>query len=223
MLNTAPKIKGVIINNNRPYEWAPFKQHQEREEEITQLQRRITELESELELIRKELIRERYHANIDLLTGIPNRRAYQIRLQQERLRCMRDRKSLCLAVWDIDLFKSINDRFGHQAGDRVLECVARQITQRLRRSDYTARIGGEEFASLLPDCSTSDAVRLAEELRTKIHYCDFETELGPVQITLSCGIALLDPNESDETLFARADTALYKAKASGRNRVCLAG
>ncbi len=223
MLNTAQQIWGIAINKNRPYECVSIRHDPEQKEEITQLRQRVMELEDELELIRKELIRERYHANIDLLTGIPNRRAYQIRLQQERLRCMRDGKPLCLAVWDIDHFKSINDRFGHQAGDQVLQCVAKQITTRLRRSDFTARIGGEEFASLLPDCDTTDAVRLAEQLRTKIHYCDFDTELGLVQVTLSCGIALLDPNESDDTLFARADAALYKAKAGGRNRVCLAG
>jgi diguanylate cyclase len=222
MLNTAQQIQGVIINKNKPYARTPIESLPLQQEKITQLQQQVKKLEGELEETRKDLIRERYHANIDLLTGIPNRRAYQLRLQEERLRCQRDKKPLCLAIWDIDHFKSINDRFGHQAGDRVLQCVAKQITQRLRRSDFTARIGGEEFATLLPDCDTTDAMRLADQLRTKIDYCDFETELGPVQVTLSCGIAILNPDESDETLFARADAALYRAKASGRNMVCLA-
>ena len=217
MLNTAQQIPGIMTNN-----CSPITLNLVRQEELIQLRHRVAELESELELTRRELIRERYHANIDLLTNIPNRRAYQLRLQEERLRCQRENKPLCLAIWDIDHFKSINDRFGHQAGDRVLRCVAKQITSRLRRSDFTARIGGEEFATLLPDCDTSNAIRLAEQLRNKIDQCDFETELGSVQVTLSCGIAMLDPNESDEAFFAKADAALYKAKSAGRNRVCLA-
>ena len=221
MLNTAQQIPGNMTNN-KLNNCSPITLNLVRQEELIQLRHRVAELESELELTRRELIRERYHANIDLLTNIPNRRAYQLRLQEERLRCQRENKPLCLAIWDIDHFKSINDRFGHQAGDRVLQCVAKQITRRLRRSDFTARIGGEEFATLLPDCDTSNAMRLAEQLRKKIDYCDFETELGSVQVTLSCGIAILDPNESDETFFARADAALYKAKSAGRNRVCLA-
>lgn len=223
MLNTAPKTERIIIHENHRAGCSLEQDNLEQGNEIKQLRQRITELEDELASAHEELIRERYHANIDLLTGIPNRRSYQIHLQQERLRCMRDGNPLCLAVWDIDHFKTINDRFGHQAGDKVLQCVARQITHHLRRSDFTARIGGEEFASLLPDCDTGDALRLAEELRNKIHHCNFATELGPIQVTLSCGIAQLDPNENDDALFARADSALYKAKSDGRNQVSLAG
>lgn len=222
MLNNAQTIQDSAINKNRLFDFSLINGSQTQRDDTTQLRQRISELESELELMRKELIRERYNASIDLLTGIANRRAYQVRLQEERLRCQRENKPLCLAIWDIDHFKSINDRFGHQAGDSVLQCVAKQITRRLRGSDFTARIGGEEFASLLPDCDTANAMRLAEQLRNKIDHCDFETELGPVQVTLSCGIAMLDPNESDEAFFARADAALYKAKASGRNMVYLA-
>ncbi len=221
MLNTT-QILGIDINENDSYECTPPQRDMKHGEELMQLRQRVQELESEINLVRKELMRERYHANIDLLTGIPNRRAYQIRLQQERLRCMQDGKPLCLAVWDIDHFKSINDRFGHQAGDRVLQCVAAKITDRLRRSDFTARYGGEEFVSLLPDCDSADAVRLAEKLRQAISHCDHATDLGQVQVTLSCGIAILDPNESDSALFARADAAMYRAKTGGRNRVCLA-
>jgi len=220
MQSTAQQTQGIDINKNNQY--IPTESDPTQEQETMQLRQRVTELESEIKLMRKELIQERHHANIDQLTGIPNRRAYQIRLQQERLRCMRDGKPLCLAVWDIDHFKSINDRFGHQTGDKVLQCVAKKITNRLRRSDFSARVGGEEFISLLPDCDTSDAAHLAEQLRKEIFLCDHITEQCKVKVTLSCGIAKLDPNESDDTLFARADAALYQSKASGRNRVSLA-
>ncbi len=221
MLNVA-QLEETVINTNKLYACAPINSGLEQEQEIIQLRQRITELEGEIERIHKELVQERHHANIDLLTGIPNRRAYQIRLQQERLRCMRDGKPLCLAIWDIDHFKSINDGFGHQVGDRVLQCVARKITSRLRRSDFTARFGGEEFVSLLSDCDITNALHLAEELRKEIFHCDQVTEQGSVEVTISCGIAELDPNESDDVLFARADAALYRAKSEGRNRACLA-
>ena len=170
----------------------------------------------------QELIRERQHAYIDQLTGIPNRRAYQARLAEERRRTKREGKAMCLVIWDIDHFKSINDRYGHQMGDKVLACVAQKITQRLRGSDFTARFGGEEFVSLLPDCEIDDALQLTDQLRREIACCDQVSEQGLLEVTLSCGIAKLDPEESDRALFARADVALYRAKRQGRNRVCLA-
>ncbi len=190
--------------------------------EAAELRKRILELEEELMQVYQELIRERQHAHIDLLTSIPNRRAYQTRLLEERQRTQRDAKPMCLVLWDIDRFKSINDRHGHQMGDKVLACVAKKISQRLRGSDFTARFGGEEFVSLLPDCELADARQLAEQLRREIACCDQISEQGLVEVTLSCGIAKLDPNESDRQLFARADAALYRAKRQGRNRVCLA-
>ena len=145
-----------------------------------------------------------------------------LRLQNERMRAQRDGKPMCLIIWDIDHFKSINDRFGHQTGDKVLACVAKKITHRLRGSDFTARFGGEEFVSLLHDCDIANALQLAEQLRQEISICDQVSEQGLVQVTLSCGIAEQDPEESNHELFARADVALYRAKSQGRNRACLA-
>ncbi len=222
MLGTAQKIKKIGYCQSEPHQCARSENDLKQREMIIQLRQRITELEAMIELTREELVRERHHANIDLLTGIPNRRAYEAQLQEERMRCQRDGKPLCLAIWDIDHFKSINDRFGHQSGDKVLKCVAQKITNRLRRSDFTARFGGEEFISLLPDCDTSDAAHLAEQLRKEISNCDHATDLGLVQITISCGIARLYPGENSEAFIARADAALYQAKKQGRDKVCLA-
>ncbi|MET0009801.1 MAG: GGDEF domain-containing protein [Candidatus Thiodiazotropha sp. 6PLUC4] len=190
--------------------------------EISQLRERVTHLETEVSILRQDLYRERQQANIDALTGIPNRRAYQTRLPQDRARCIRENKKLCLLIWDIDHFKSINDQYGHWMGDRVISCIANKISQRLRLSDFVARIGGEEFAVLLSDCSKESAIELADHLRQEIAQCNFELECDKVNATISCGIAELTPDESDATLFTRADKALYRAKRAGRNRICCA-
>jgi diguanylate cyclase len=180
------------------------------------------QLETEILQLRQDLDRERHQANVDPLTGIPNRRAYQSRLQEELARCARENKSLCLIVWDIDHFKSINDRYGHEIGDGVLSCIARKISLRLRRTDFVARLGGEEFVALLPNCDIENARLLAEQLRQEIAQCHIESTQGLVNVTVSCGIAEYNPDDSESSLFARADAALYRAKGDGRNRVCIA-
>jgi diguanylate cyclase len=186
------------------------------------LHRRIMQLETEVLELRQALANERHQATVDMLTGVSNRRAYQSRLPEYRAQCARENKHLCLLILDIDRFKSINDRFGHQTGDEVLTCVAQKISRRLRNSDFIARFGGEEFVVLLPDCVTACAHSLAEQLCRGMAACSIETDRGPVKVTLSCGIAQLDPNESDAALFSRADAALYRAKREGRNRACVA-
>ncbi|MES9854037.1 MAG: GGDEF domain-containing protein [Candidatus Thiodiazotropha sp. L084R] len=201
-----PQTKDVIISNS----------------ELALLRERVTLLEAEVSILRQDLDSERQQANIDHLTGIPNRRAYQTRLLEERARCKRENKQLCLIIWDIDHFKSINDQFGHWIGDRVITCIANKISQRLRLSDFIARIGGEEFATLLPDCGKESAQQLAEQIRQEVAQCYIELETEIVKATISCGIAELAPNESDASLFTRADKALYQAKSAGRNRICSA-
>lgn len=191
--------------------------------EAVRLRRRIVQLETEVLQLRQDLARERRHANVDALTGIPNRRAYERRLQEDRVRSQRENKRLALIVWDIDRFKAINDRYGHAIGDQILVCVARRISRRLRKSDFVARCGGEEFVAILSDCDAASARQLAEQLREAISLCAIETQRGDVSVTVSCGIAELLPGEQSEALFARADRALYGAKAMGRNRVCVAG
>ncbi len=191
--------------------------------ENVRLGRRLMQLETEVLELRQALERERHCANIDALTGIANRRAYQRRLEEERALSRREHKRLSLVVWDIDRFKSINDRYGHKVGDQVIACVARKISQRLRKSDFIARFGGEEFVALLSDCDAVGARELAEGLRKEIAACSIEIEGFRVNVTVSCGIAELAQNEDDAKLFARADEALYRAKGAGRNRVCVDG
>ena len=150
-------------------------------------------------------------ARTDPLTGVPNRRVWEEELPRELDRARRMGTGLCLAMIDLDDFKSYNDRFGHQAGDQVLKEAAGAWRAEVRSTDLLARYGGEEFAVLLPDCGLDSAMEIAERLRA-----------APPECTCSIGVAAWDRREAATELVARADRALYAAKAGGRNRYVLA-
>lgn len=159
-------------------------------------------------------------ATTDPLTGLSNRRHFFERGAQELRRAARYRRPLALLMLDIDHFKSVNDRYGHEAGDAVLRDLAERLRAGLRTSDLAGRIGGEEFAVLLPETTAEQAELLAERLRAAIAADPLGPDLG---ITVSLGVALAVP-ASEETLdpvLRRADAALYRAKAGGRNQVVL--
>ncbi|MGE8362138.1 diguanylate cyclase [Pseudomonas sp.] len=152
----------------------------------------------------------------DVLTGIYNRRFFQDRLEVELARVRRTDGSLAVIMLDIDHFKSINDRFGHEAGDRVLKNVCQRIGQRLRRADLFCRLGGEEFIVLCPDTSTEQAEALAEVLRQALREEPVE---GVGRVTASFGVAVWRAGESSDDLLRRADAGVYRAKQEGRDRV----
>ena len=165
----------------------------------------------------------------DVLTGWHNRRYLQARLREEIARARREQRGLVCMMLDIDHFKRINDGWGHAAGDAVLREVAQRVESQVRASDVAVRYGGEEFVILLPNTDTNDALYLAERIRKAVSSepCELPDGRG-VDITLSIGIAGLVPGEIDddlktagESLIARADVALYSAKARGRDRVAL--
>jgi diguanylate cyclase (GGDEF)-like protein len=147
-------------------------------------------------------------ARTDPLTGLPNRRAWDETVIRELARARRDRTELCIAVLDIDQLKLVNDRSGHAAGDELLRATAARWLSALRASDYLARIGGDEFAVLLPDCPADEARLVVSRLR--------KAEIGP---SYSAGIAAWDGDEAAANLLHRADMALYTAKADGRDRL----
>ncbi|HEX2495851.1 MAG TPA: GGDEF domain-containing protein [Gaiellaceae bacterium] len=147
-------------------------------------------------------------ARTDDLTGLPNRRAWDEELPRELARAARDARPVCVAMLDLDRFKRFNDDRGHQAGDRLLKQAAAAWASNLRASDMLARYGGEEFSVLLPGCALEDAKVLVQRLRAAM----------PDGETVSAGIACWDEIETAEELVGRADTALYAAKRSGRNR-----
>lgn len=157
-------------------------------------------------------------ASIDPLTGASNRRHFLEQARIEISRAKRQGFPLSVIMLDIDFFKSVNDRFGHEAGDRVLVALAASIHGTLRGADIFARLGGEEFILMLPGQDLTDAVRMAERLRLLIA----GMAVAGCPVTVSAGVAGLE-NETDEidALLRRADRGLYLAKNQGRNRVCV--
>ena len=173
---------------------------------------------------RKELEAELFHqASTDALTGISNRRHFQNLAEQEARRARRFSRDLTVMMIDIDLFKPINDTFGHAAGDVVIQGIVKRALESLRQSDSLGRVGGEEFAVVLPETSLAAAFDVAERLRAHIQEKPIIAGHVAVTCTVSIGVAQLSPQDSGiEDLLHRADTALYAAKKGGRNRVELA-
>jgi two-component system cell cycle response regulator len=157
-------------------------------------------------------------AQTDPLTGIYNRRAFYHMVTREMGRVHRDRSDLTMLVLDIDRFKTINDQFGHEAGDRVLQQFTRLIQDNLRDADIFARIGGEEFALALPGTNECQAFDLAERIRDMVANMKTFYELKRIQITVSVGISQYQPGDTHESMIARADRALYHSKENGRNQ-----
>ncbi len=174
---------------------------------------------TERKLLEEELTRQ---AHVDYLTGVSNRRHFMACAEQELRRAKRYAESLAIFMIDIDHFKRVNDRHGHRAGDTVLVALARLCQATLRSFDILGRLGGEEFAVLLPETDGVEAVRVAERLREAIAVTRVPLGDGAcVQITVSIGVAALtSPDDNVDVLLSCADAALYEAKNSGRNRVC---
>lgn len=170
-------------------------------------------------------VREELHrrAITDDLTGLANRRELMASLDRAIAAARRSRRPLALAVLDIDHFKHINDSHGHPAGDAVIRRIAMLAVDVMRGQDTVGRLGGEEFAVILPDCAAEDAMAACERLRLAVRDTDLEMETGhPIFITLSTGIAVFERHDCAEAMIARADAALYAAKHGGRDQVRLA-
>ncbi len=161
------------------------------------------------------------HAQIDPLTGLPNRRALMKRLHQEWSRAVRYHRLLSLIMVDIDLFKSINDTYGHAVGDRFLQEAAKAISDQCREADLAGRYGGEEFAVVVPEETSHDAGELAERCRLAVADVRLRTAAGTVKGTASFGVADSTGVGSADELIEFADEALYKAKELGRDAVAL--
>jgi two-component system cell cycle response regulator len=163
----------------------------------------------------------------DVLTGWNNRRYLSVRLVEELARARRDGSGLVCLMLDVDHFKSVNDTWGHAAGDMVLRELAQRIESQVRASDVAARYGGEEFVVLLPDTEVASARLLAERIRKAISATPFDLPSGEtVTVTASIGISEVTPEHGEtdlktvgDSLVARADVALYAAKSAGRDRV----
>lgn len=191
-------------------------------ERLQALSLKVAEMEQEAQGFREHIEEQRQKALTDPLTGLANRAGWAERLELEVARWKRYGGDLLLAVLDIDHFKRINDGYGHLAGDKVLKIIAGELSKRLRKTDFLARFGGEEFVLLVPSTPLEGGRQLLETLRAGVESCPFHFRGEPVTITLSSGLTAFTSGDSSDAVFARADQALYRAKREGRNRIELA-
>lgn len=163
-----------------------------------------------------------YAASTDTLTGLLLRRAFLERFAEEIERSRRHGNPLTIAILDLDHFKRVNDTYGHPVGDLVLKVFAGTLRECLRSIDIAGRWGGEEFVVLLPSTSVQDAIAVLERVRIAISEKSFPPPANDLHITMSAGVVALDGTSNDpEQIVGAADTALYEAKESGRNRICV--
>jgi len=170
---------------------------------------------------------------IDMLTRVKNRRSFDQDLSRELARAVRYMQPLSCLFIDVDHFKKVNDTHGHQAGDVALKQIAQLVRRQLRQTDHLARYGGEEFAALLPDCRRETAIHIAERIRRLAETTPIDAEgIKPFNITLSIGLCTWLPQPGGarddgpwvgQRLVSNADAAVYEAKRTGRNRVCVRG
>jgi len=187
----------------------------------------LTDTQSYLSLVNEnsqklseELDQVRVLSLTDDLTGLPNRRAFMRRTEDEMGRADRDKTTLTLVAIDLDFFKDINDKYGHTVGDEILKKYAKEVLSIFRRYDMVCRYGGEEFSVLLPNTDKIGAMRALNKIKAKATSTHYEHEGELIALpSFSCGLVIHRPGESMEKFIERADRVLYKAKQLGRNRI----
>ena len=183
------------------------------------LSERLHETEEESRRLRAALEEQQRRAERDPLTGLVNREGYDQRIGEELGRSARFGTPVSLLMCDIDTFKPVNDRHGHAVGDQVLTTVAHRLASTVRQTDAVTRYGGEEFAVILPGANLAQAEQAAEKLRRAVSDTPVEADALTLPVTISIGVAEAARHEAPESLFRRADAALYAAKFGGRDRV----
>jgi len=182
------------------------------------LKAKLLDLESEIQGLREQIREAAIKAVRDAVTGLPNRQAYDERMEQEFSRWKRFGEPLALLVWDIDDFKKINDTYGHQSGDKALHAMAEKLKDTIRETDFIARYGGEEFVVLLVGTDLDGAKEAAEKMRQRIEKVGLKANQDIIRMTVSGGIGMFQQGDLPQDVFERADQALYKAKRNGKNQ-----
>ena len=186
------------------------------------LEQQLSDSASEIDGLQEDLKKVRQEAMTDGLTGLANRKCFDVRLADAMIDAAEADENLSLMLLDIDFFKKFNDTYGHQIGDQVLKLVAQSLQKTVKGQDTAARYGGEEFAVILPNTERENAVKLAESIRVglaKQVLKNRRTGDSFGKVTVSIGVASFHKGESADDLVQRSDKALYKAKQDGRNRV----
>jgi diguanylate cyclase len=184
------------------------------------LQSQLATAETRLEEQAVEIEAHISRSLTDPLTGLPNRREFNERLEERMSAWNRRKEVFSLLMLDVDYFKKLNDEHGHLAGDQVLAAIGRTLRGAVRREDAVARYGGEEFAILLPNTTLEQALVVAEKVRDTVARLAVPHEQQNIAVTISGGLAVIESGDTAESLIRRADGALYAAKAAGRNRTC---
>jgi diguanylate cyclase len=198
----------------------------EMQDSVAALKDKLDNSQREIEELRQEVNRAREAALADGLTGLANRRGFDIALSTSLAGLGADERGPSLLIADIDHFKHVNDRYGHLFGDKVIRSVAQILMGSVKGRDTAARYGGEEFIVLLPNTPLDGAQALAEQIRSTIENCRIrrlDNQEYIESITLSFGVARHLPGEAADDLLTRADAALYRSKQEGRNRVTVEG
>jgi len=186
-------------------------------ESDAQLQQRLAQAEEKLQQQAEQIQRQISEARTDSLTELPNRRAFRDELDRQIAQWQRKRIPFCLMMIDADHFKDLNDRYGHPAGDQVLRSLGEALRGTLREMDLVARVGGEEFAALLPSTNAGEAIRAAQRVRAAVEAKRFHVDQHELSVTVSLGLASAEANDNAVSLIKRADEALYASKRAGRN------
>ncbi len=186
---------------------------------LTIMESRLSDVEKEAQSYKKHLADQKFKSLQDSLTKLPNRAAFDERMDIEYKRWTRHDYELCLAIVDIDFFKRINDSYGHSAGDKTLKVIATGLKKSLRTTDFIARFGGEEFVILFPDSKLIDMEKPLNKIRENIKKIPFKFKGKDVSITISIGVTAFKTKDNPLQAFDRADEALYEAKNSGRDQV----
>ncbi len=186
---------------------------------LSAMQSQMESLQRQTQLYRRKLAEQTAFSHTDPLTRLPNRLAYNERISREYEEARIDNRALSLAVIDIDFFKSINDRFGHQAGDKTLQVVGHHLKKHLQGDEFISRWGGEEFVVLLPFIEVSALEKKLDDMRQSLARLPFKFKQEKISITASFGGTCLRLDDEPDSMFARADELLYQAKKGGRNRV----